>query len=172
MKGHAAKVLCVIGVGMLAMAPAASARTTEQCNGNRVLTQVTGSGADSNGDKHVCVKHNEKPKDNAKFIPPPPPTGGETTACPSGFAAETDNPLSTADANGNARVCVNHATGQVQDDVASVSAPGPAVNPGYGTCPTGFSSGAALTTQQVVVDRNENGVVCVESVTSTMVDDA
>jgi hypothetical protein len=69
-------------------------------------------------------------------------------------------------------VCVNYATGQVQDDVASASASAPTVSPGYGTCPSGFGSGAALTTQQVVVDRNQNGVVCVDGVTSTMVDDA
>jgi hypothetical protein len=171
MKRRAAVALCVFGVAGLAMVPVASAKSDSQCNGNRVLTQVSGSSLDSNQDGYVCAKGTGAAQDNkVKIAPAPAP--GATTACPSGSIAEPDNALSTADANGNGRVCVDHATGAVEDDVAALTAPAPVVAPGNGVCPPTFVTDAAVYTQALAVDRNQNGVVCLEPATSTLVDDA
>lgn len=170
MKRRAAVVLCAFGVVGLAMVPAASAKSDAQCNGNRVLTQVSGSSLDRNDDGYVCAKGAGAAHDNKVKIAEASPS--PTAACPSGFTAEPDNSLSTADANGNGRVCVDHVTGAVQDDVDGLYAPPPAVGPGHGVCPPTFVTDAASSTQALVVDRNGNGVVCRQAATSTLVDDA
>ena len=171
MKRRAAAVLCVFGVAGLAMVPAASAKSDAQCEGNRVLTKVSGSSQDANKDGYVCAKGSGAVHDNkVKIAPAPMP--GASTACPSGSTAEPDNALSSADANGNGRVCVNHASGAVADDVDGLFAPAPVVAPGYGNCPATFVQDAAVYTQALAVDRNQNGVVCLQAATSTLVDDA